>query len=87
MNITYCGAESYAGGLDVPLVMGSRSTYMRAKIGGLNGRALVAGDRIPLGRVNPITGMGKPYLPEFLIPDYQSERPNGNSSLRAGHTY
>ncbi len=66
---------AFAGGLDVPVVMGSRSTYMRAKIGGLNGRALVAGDRIQLGQVNPITGMRKPYLPEFLIPDYQSEQP------------
>lgn len=33
-----------AGGIDVPLVMGSRSTYRRAGIGGLEGRPLKAGD-------------------------------------------
>ncbi|OFY43585.1 MAG: hypothetical protein A2X18_06015 [Bacteroidetes bacterium GWF2_40_14] len=66
---------AFAGGLDVPLVMGSRSTYLRAKIGGLNGGALVAGDSIPLGRVNSTTGKAKPHLPEFLIPDYQSHKP------------
>lgn len=35
-----------AGGIDVPLVMGSRSTYVRAGIGGFQGRALMAGDRL-----------------------------------------
>jgi len=46
------GCRSYiafAGGINVPPVMGSRSTYLRAKIGGLEGRALRAGDEIPLG--------------------------------------
>ena len=33
-----------AGGIDVPVVMGSRSTYISAGIGGLEGRALKAGD-------------------------------------------
>lgn len=37
---------AFAGGLDVPLVMGSRSTDLRAGIGGLGGRKLTAGDRI-----------------------------------------
>lgn len=36
------------GGLDVPPVMGSRSTYVRAGIGGYRGRALKAGDAIAL---------------------------------------
>lgn len=37
-----------AGGIDVPLVMGSRSTYRRAGLGGHNhGRALAAGDLLP----------------------------------------
>lgn len=36
-----------AGGVDVPLVMGSRSTYRRAGLGGHNhGRALAAGDQL-----------------------------------------
>jgi antagonist of KipI len=37
-----------AGGIDVPLVMGSRSTYRRAGIGGHEGRPLVAGDILQL---------------------------------------
>ena len=37
---------AFAGGLDVPLTMGSRSTYMKAKIGGFNGRKLEKGDQI-----------------------------------------
>jgi antagonist of KipI len=37
-----------AGGFDVPIVMGSRSTYARAGIGGYRGRMLQAGDRIGL---------------------------------------
>ena len=39
-----------AGGVDVPLVMGSRSTYRRAGIGGHQGRPLVAGDTLKLGQ-------------------------------------
>ena len=37
------------GGFDVPVVMGSRSTYDTARIGGLDGRALRRGDLLPLG--------------------------------------
>lgn len=37
-----------AGGIDVPPFLGSRSTYKRAGLGGLDGRALQAGDSIPL---------------------------------------
>jgi antagonist of KipI len=37
---------AFSGGIDVPLVMGSRSTYLRGKLGGYQGRALLRGDRI-----------------------------------------
>jgi antagonist of KipI len=43
------GCRAYfaiAGGIDVPKVLGSRSTYVRAAIGGVNGRALKSGDRL-----------------------------------------
>ena len=43
---------SVAGGIDMPLVMGSRSTYVNAGFGGLEGRALRKGDvvsTLPLG--------------------------------------
>ena len=35
---------SVAGGVDVPLVMQSRSTYLRAQLGGFEGRPLQSGD-------------------------------------------
>ena len=38
-----------AGGIDVAEVMGSRSTYTKARIGGLDGRCLEEGDRLPAG--------------------------------------
>jgi antagonist of KipI len=41
---------SVAGGFDIPVEMGSRSTYLRAGIGGYKGRALQAGDVITLRR-------------------------------------
>jgi antagonist of KipI len=37
------------GGIDVPILLGSRSTYLRAAFGGFEGRALRAGDRLPVG--------------------------------------
>ena len=37
---------AFAGGLDIPEVMGSRSTYMKDKIGGLEGRKLQKDDVI-----------------------------------------
>lgn len=37
---------SFAGGIEVPKVLGSRSTYLRAKIGGYNGRPLQKGDHL-----------------------------------------
>ncbi len=39
---------SVAGGFDLPAVFGSRSTYRRANLGGYRGRALLAGDELPL---------------------------------------
>lgn len=38
-----------AGGWDVPLIMNSRSTYLRAGIGGFQGRALKVGDELSAG--------------------------------------
>ena len=46
------GARAYlavAGGVAVPPLLGSRSTHLSSRMGGHQGRALVAGDRIPLG--------------------------------------
>lgn len=46
------GARAYiavAGGIDVPLALGSRSTYPIGALGGLEGRAVAAGDELPIG--------------------------------------
>ena len=46
------GARAYlavSGGIAVPPVLGSRSTHVLSGMGGVDGRALVAGDRLPLG--------------------------------------
>jgi biotin-dependent carboxylase-like uncharacterized protein len=40
------------GGFDIPPVLGSVSTYIRGGFGGWQGRALVAGDEIPLCRTS-----------------------------------
>jgi antagonist of KipI len=51
------GCRAYiavSGGIDVPLVFGSRSTYLRAAFGGLEGRALRAGDRLAVGTPPPL---------------------------------
>lgn len=48
------GARCYvavAGGIEVPELMGSRSTYLRAGIGGFQGRALAKGDDISTGKL------------------------------------
>lgn len=40
---------AFAGGIQVPAVMGSRSTDIKCRIGGYQGRALTAGDEIRIG--------------------------------------
>ena len=54
MHGTGCRAYlAVAGGIETPLVLGSRSTYLRAALGGYEGRSLRAGDSLPVG--NPAT--------------------------------
>lgn len=57
------------GGIDVPLVLGSRSTYPIGAIGGVDGRALTSGDLVPVG--GPLDN-GLPLLSE--IPE--ADRPS-----------
>lgn len=45
------GARAYlgfAGGVQAPLVLGSRATHLVSRMGGHHGRALAAGDRLPI---------------------------------------
>ncbi len=65
------GYLAVSGGIDVPEVMGSRSTYVGGKLGGYKGRTLKKGDII-----QSIEGtlLNKPrYLPESWIPLYSEE--------------
>lgn len=44
------GMIAFGGGIQVPLLMGSRSTHLRGRMGGLEGRALIQGDFLVVGR-------------------------------------
>ncbi|MBW2617839.1 MAG: biotin-dependent carboxyltransferase family protein [Deltaproteobacteria bacterium] len=60
-----------SGGIDVPEIMGSRSTYVAAKLGGHEGRALVKGDVLRRGQgESPVQ---ERRLPKEMIPDFGRE--------------
>lgn len=69
------GSRAYvcvAGGITVPMVLGSRSTQLRGAIGGHAGRALQPHDRLPLGAADaPAAGFGliAPAVAEPLLHD------------------
>ena len=54
------GARAYvaiSGGIETPMALGSRSTHVPSAMGGVEGRALKAGDELPLGsRQGPLEG-------------------------------
>jgi biotin-dependent carboxylase-like uncharacterized protein len=62
------GYIAVTGGFEVPLVMGSRSCYVGAGIGGLQGRPLQQGDRLHrgIGRILPESRR----IPAKLVPQY-----------------
>lgn len=71
------GCRAYiavAGGIDVPVVMGSKSTYLRGKIGGFNGRQVLAGDIVRSGNPPAVAWnrLGK-RIPQELIPRYSGK--------------
>lgn len=49
------GYLAVAGGIDVPEMLGSRSTFVPAGIGGFAGRVLRAGDRLVAGEAGAVT--------------------------------
>jgi KipI family sensor histidine kinase inhibitor len=70
------GCRAYlgiTGGLATDECLGSRATFLRARIGGLNGRALAAGDVLPAftsGSFPP----GPAAVPRELQPSYRSSK-------------
>ncbi|MBX6320897.1 MAG: biotin-dependent carboxyltransferase [Rhodospirillaceae bacterium] len=53
LSFAKVGARAYiavAGGIDVPVVLGSRSTFHKAGVGGIGGHAAKAGSKVPVGR-------------------------------------
>lgn len=72
------GARIYiavSGGIDVPKALGSRSTYPIGALGGFNGRAIAAGDELPVGEARKATE-GK------SIPEALRRRPGMPAELR-----
>jgi antagonist of KipI len=68
------GCRAYlaiAGGIAVPPVMGSRATYLRGGFGGYQGRALRAGDVLPVGEpACSLVDRAGWQLPEGVRPRY-----------------
>jgi len=80
------GARGYlavAGGFYVPMVMGSRSTYIRGKIGGFQGRPLQSGDKLEIGSPSkePSQYVGK-LIPMEYVPTYVIDADNDIITLR-----
>ena len=70
MGICRSGLRNYlafAGGIDVPIIMNSKSTNLKAKVGGFNGRKLMTGDVLSVGvgsLETPLT-LNKHYIPTY----------------------
>ena len=62
------GYLAVAGGIDVPVVMGSRSTYLKGGFGGYKGRALEAGDILETLPSRVALDSGGFALPPDLMP-------------------
>ena len=63
---------AFSGGIDVPLILGSRSTYLPGRFGGCNGRMLASNDTLTLAphpNSTPVEGF---RCPPELLPRYES---------------
>lgn len=80
------GYIAFAGGVDLPLVLGSRSTSLRGAFGGLDGRSLLSGDRLQLGVSNaapiPADGIGV-VPPASAMSSLFPAEPDGTLLIRA----
>jgi len=96
LELSFCktGARTYvcvAGGIATPEVIGSRSTFHKAGVGGVEGHAVKAGQAIPVGK-----GSGKAgrKVPEAKRPQFSTDKkwtieavagPNDDWIDAAGH--
>jgi len=65
---------AFAGGIDVPVVMGSKSTNLKARVGGLDGRALRKEDELSLNAAGvDVSKLPLYRLPQEFIPELRSE--------------
>jgi antagonist of KipI len=64
------GYLAIAGAVDVPVVLGSRATYARSRLGGIDGRPLRAGDVLDVGGRRPVLLGGALRLPAADRPIY-----------------
>jgi antagonist of KipI len=72
VRISRCtrGARAYLairGGIDVPVVLGSRATHLPSRLGGFEGRPLVAGDQLQIG--NAVSTESAPIPAAIQLPD------------------
>ena len=65
------GYMAIAGGFDVPVYLGSRSTFPNGQFGGYQGRYLRPGDSLPLGALEHSVNPTK--LPQTLVDRYAGE--------------
>lgn len=63
---------AFSGGIDVPLILGSRSTYLPGRFGGHNGRMVMRDDILPLGPSPASTPREAFTCPPELLPRYES---------------
>jgi biotin-dependent carboxylase-like uncharacterized protein len=61
-----------SGGIDVPQILGSRSTYLPGHFGGYNGRMIVRNDILPLGPRPGSAPQDGFSCPPELLPRYES---------------
>jgi antagonist of KipI len=61
-----------SGGIDVPIVLGSRSTYLPGRFGGHQGRLLTRSDSLRLGNRPPSLPARGFVCPADLLPRYES---------------
>ena len=60
------------GGIDVPVILGSRSTYLPGRFGGYLGRALKRADSLPLGVQSNRPPAEDFHSPADLLPRYET---------------